>query len=476
MNSPPTKNRPIHLSEVIEVEREIDDVFRYLLDFSTIEQWDPGVYRAHKTTPGPVQAGTRFEIDLNLPLGRQPMSYELVHVVPGKALVLKGTGVGFTVKDTITLEPTGTGRTRIHYSAELAFTGARRLLAPAMQPLLQRIGRKAVNGLKTALTISPPMAPKPHITLEERLLVPAAANFTERGYLKMANKGLSECMHGKTAVVTGPTSGLGLASACELARLGARVALVGRDRARLETARKAIQDFSGCSDGDLPLYCADLSLLADVRRVAGEILNAEKNLDVVINNAGALFSDRQETPEGHERALAINLLAPWLLTNALLPRLKASNAHVINVASGGMYLQPVQLRDMQYRQGKYDGSKAYARAKRAMVDTTEHLAAMHPDVRFNAMHPGWAATPGVSKSLPGFEKVIGKRLRDSRMGADTIIWLASSTEASKASGYFWFDRVARPTAVIAGTATSPADRHQLIAWLEQTTGEEASAA
>lgn len=461
-------NRTTTLHEVIDVERNIEDVYRYLLDFSTIEQWDPGVYRSRKIDAGAPQVGTRFDITLNLPSGRQPMQYRLIEAQPNKLLVLHGEGQGFSAVDTITFETTRAQHTRISYTAELSFEGARNLVQPALGPLLRRIGRKAVDGMHTALSVEAPIhTSSPGARLSERLLLPAARNFTERGYLRMPNKGLSERMDGKTVIVTGPTSGLGLATAYELARLGARVALVGRDEQRLQEAQKTIQDFSGCEAGNLPVYRADLSLLSEVRRVANDIRKAEKRIDVLVNNAGALFNQRRETTEGFECALAINLLAPWLLIHELLPTLKESRAHVINVASGGMYLQPVRLDDMDYLQGRYDGSKAYARAKRALVDATAHLAAIHPEVRFNAMHPGWAATPGVSKSLPGFEKVVGKRLRDSRMGADTIVWLASSNAASQASGLFWFDREARPTSVVAGTTTSAEKGQALIEWLDR---------
>jgi len=458
-------HRSTTLHEVIEVNRPIEDVYRYLLDFSTIEQWDPGVYRSRKLDSGAPAVGTRFELMLNLPGGRQPMTYTLREAEFPHRIALDGKGANFSALDTLELSANDAQSTRISYRAELTFSGWQAAFLAGMAPLLRSIGRKAVDGLRTALSPAPRVAPQAHTRIRERLLLPAALDFTERGYLRQANKGLSERMDGKTVIVTGPTSGIGLASACEFARLGARVVLLGRDQPRLQAARNAIKAFSGCPPEQLATYTADLSLLRDAQRAAGEISSTEERIDVLVNNAGALFGDRQETPEGHERTVAINLLAPWLLSHALLPKLKATAGRIINVASGGMYLQPLRLDDMEYRNGRFDGSKAYARAKRALVVTTEHLATQHADISINAMHPGWAATPGVTKALPKFEATIGRHLRDARMGADTIVWLASSSVASTASGLFWFDRQPRPTSVVPGTATSAPDREDLICWL-----------
>jgi NAD(P)-dependent dehydrogenase (short-subunit alcohol dehydrogenase family) len=126
----------------------------------------------------------------------------------------------------------------------------------------------------------------------------------------------------------------------------------------------------------------------------------------------------------------------------------------------------VKLDDMQFRNEPYDGSKAYARAKRALVAITGHWARQHPQIFFSSMHPGWAATPGVEKSLPAFNRRMQRWLRDARMGADTMVWLASSQAPLGHSGEFWFDRQPRPTAVLPGTAVSAAQLDALLQWLD----------
>lgn len=457
----------ITLQEKIRIARPIADCFRYLADFSTSEQWDPGVYRAVKLTPGAPAAGSEFDLILNSAGRRVPMRYRLLKLEPPYRIELRGEGEGFSAHDIIRLRPLGHDRTEVDYQAELRFDGAIRHLESVLNPLMVRMGRKAVSGLQRALTHETEVAAtRTGERLAYRTLLPAAMRFTERGYLAMPNKGLSDYLDGKRVVITGATAGLGLAAACELSRLGAEVILVGRESLRLARAARQVRDFSGAAADKVHVLEAELSSLEEVRRISDVLNRSYPHIDVLINNAGALFSEHGTTVDGHERALAINLLCPWLLTEQLLPALSRSGGRVINVASGGMYLQPLKLDDMQYLKPPYDGSKAYARAKRALVAVTEHQAEKHPEIFFSSMHPGWAATPGVAKSLPAFNQRMQRWLRDARMGADTMVWLASSRAPLSATGKFWFDRRPAPTSVLRGTQTGTRQRAELINWLQ----------
>nr|NIS43200.1 SDR family NAD(P)-dependent oxidoreductase [Desulfuromonadales bacterium] len=136
----------------------------------------------------------------------------------------------------------------------------------------------------------------------------------------------------------------------------------------------------------------------------------------------------------------------FLLTNLLIPRLiESAPSRIINVSSGGMYSQRLSISNLQNDQGEYKGSAAYARTKRGQVILTEMWAEQLADkgVTVSSMHPGWADTPGVAKSLPGFYKLTKPILRTAAEGADTIVWLAAAAEASE-TGRFWHDRRARP--------------------------------
>jgi len=300
--------------------------------------------------------------------------------------------------------------------------------------------------------------------LQDHLIVPGLLGFTNLGYHwhKRKWKPLAVSLRGRTAVVTGATSGLGRAAAMQLARLDARVVLVGRNADKAEATRREIAAATG--NANVAVALADLSLLSDVRKLAQQLLANEPRIHVLVNNAGVLLDQRTTTAEGNETALATNLLAPFLLTELLLPRLReCAPSRIINVSSGGMYTSGLALDDMQYEQGAYDGARAYARTKRALVVLTELWAQQleHSGVVVHAMHPGWAETPGVAGSLPLFHTVTRRLLRTADQGADTITWLAAAPEAAQSSGAFWLDREPHTTHVFPGTDPSPQERQRL---------------
>jgi NAD(P)-dependent dehydrogenase (short-subunit alcohol dehydrogenase family) len=251
-------------------------------------------------------------------------------------------------------------------------------------------------------------------------------------------------MTGRTVVVTGGSSGLGKATAVALARLGATVHLVVRDLAK---GRAAVTDIRGEVPGsEVLLHRCDVSDLSSVRAFAAALRESVDRVDVLVHNAGALPPDRQETPDGHEVALATHVLGPLLMTELLRPVLAAAGrARVIVVSSGGMYAQGLAAEDPEYLQGSYSGTTAYARTKRMQVALTPLMQERWAGdgTAVHTMHPGWADTPGVVTSLPGFHKVMGPLLRDAATGADTIVWLAA-TEPAPGGGQFWHDRATRP--------------------------------
>lgn len=250
-------------------------------------------------------------------------------------------------------------------------------------------------------------------------------------------------MTGKICVVTGANSGLGFAATKALAAKGAHVIMACRNAERGEKARLKIQEAT--DNPHLVLELVDLSRMDDVRDFCQRLQEKYTHLDVLINNAGALFNKRQETPEGLEKTFATDLLGPYLLTRLLLPLLKAAPAaRIINVSSGGMYFGKLHLSDLQYRHRSYNGSMAYAEAKRGMMILTQlwSKALENTSITVNAMHPGWADTPGVADALPGFHQLTQLVLRDNTEGADTIVWLAVKPELNT-SGKFFFDRKPR---------------------------------
>ena len=306
-------------------------------------------------------------------------------------------------------------------------------------------------------------------TLMDRLILPGAAGFTRFGYAcrERGWNGVDDSMEGRTMVVTGATSGLGLSAARSLAGLGARVVLVGRNPEKAEVARQDVVAASG--NDNIAVQLADLGVMAEVRALAARLLKSEPAIHVLINNAAVLPDKRELTAEGLEQTFATDLLSPYLLTELLLPRLRDSApARIVNVLSGGMYLSGLEADDLEYEKGEFDGSRAYARAKRALMVLTEQWAEelVGSGVVVNAMHPGWADTPGVANSLPGFHGLMKPLLRSPEQGADTIVWLAAAPEAAQASGGFYLDREPHITTVLPGTGGDGRQRRTLRSALE----------
>jgi dehydrogenase/reductase SDR family protein 12 len=285
------------------------------------------------------------------------------------------------------------------------------------------------------------------------------AGFTNLGfqYHSLAYTEHLPSMEGKTVLITGASGGLGLAAAKRLSSLGARLIIVGRSESRLG---KALASLSPDSKA-LP---ADLSLLSEVNRLADQLISKEEQIDVLVNNVGVLLPEREVTTEGLERTLATNLAGQFALTNRLGPLLISSApSRIVNVSSGGMYAQKIEPEHLQFERGDYRGTMAYARTKRGQVILTEMWAERlrGTGVVVHAMHPGWARTAGVRRSLPTFNKLMAPLLRSPEQGADTIVWLAASDEAAGTSGGFWFDRREVPTHLSPATQETRREREQL---------------
>lgn len=263
---------------------------------------------------------------------------------------------------------------------------------------------------------------------------------------------------GKRALVTGATSGIGLAAAEGLARLGAQVHVLGRDQEKTADAvvsvRDAVRESVTEADLSAPDPVEELCDLSDLRAV-GHFVKAfcerHDTLDILVHSAGTMVSERQENPQGHELTFAIHVLAPLALTEGLRPLLAASDhARVVLVSSGGAYTTPLTpeiVDNAESTSGRYTAAGAYARTKRMQIALTEMLAERyapeHIDV--NAMHPGWVDSPGVREAMPRFQKLSEAALRTPEQGADTIVWLAAADDVVGQSGKLWHDRAARST-------------------------------
>jgi dehydrogenase/reductase SDR family protein 12 len=265
-----------------------------------------------------------------------------------------------------------------------------------------------------------------------------------------------DALRGKVALVTGGSAGLGLATVTGLARLGATVHLVVRDEVRGQRAAERVR--AAVPGAELRVDRCDVSDLSDVRRAAPGL--AAAGPDVLVHNAGVLPSARSVTADGHELALATHVLGPFLLT-ALLA---GSVGRVQFVSSGGMYAQRLRWDEPV----PYNGTTAYARTKRMQVV----LAGLWADhgVDAHAVHPGWAATPGLTRSLPAFGTLLGPLLRTPEEGADTSVWLAAAPDEVAGTGRFWHDRRPRPQHYVPWTREDADDRTHLWARCMALTG------
>jgi len=252
-------------------------------------------------------------------------------------------------------------------------------------------------------------------------------------------------LRGKTVVITGPTSGLGEQVARQLALTGANLVLVARNE---EKCARVINEIAPLCTGSKPVFVrAEMGDLESVRSACAAIQQQFTRIDVLIHNAGALLNTRQVSPQGIEQTIASHVVGPFLMTTLLLPLM--NGGRVVTVSSGGMYSSGLPVFDkgetLEMPAHKYGGSKQYAIAKRAQVTLTEMWATRVLQTEFVSMHPGWADTPGVQESIPGFRRVTAPILRTASEGADTIAWLAAVSPLPGRNGTFWSDREIRPT-------------------------------
>ena len=256
-------------------------------------------------------------------------------------------------------------------------------------------------------------------------------------------------MNGKVVLITGGTSGIGKAAAKALAGMGAEVVVAGRNRQKGEGALQEIRSESG--NNRVSLLLADLAAQAEVRRLAKEFRASHARLDVLVNNAGLYKTRRTETPDGIEMTLAVNYLAPFLLTNLLLDLLKKSApSRVINVSSEAERWGKIDLDDLQSER-RYRGFPVYGKSKLANIMFTYELAERlrGTGVTANCMHPGSVNT-NMGKNERGVGILLFRAfkpfMRTPKKGADTLVYLAASPDVQGRTGEYFIDReVATPS-------------------------------
>ncbi|XP_022103288.1 dehydrogenase/reductase SDR family member 12-like [Acanthaster planci] len=303
-------------------------------------------------------------------------------------------------------------------------------------------------------------------------IIKGLREFCRSGYESAAKnfkpEDLSIDLSSQSFMITGANSGIGKCTAYELAKRGGTVHMVCRSEARGQEAQKEIKESSG--NEKVHLHIVDMSQPKRVYEFATQFRESGNTLNVLVNNAGCMVNTREVTEDGLEKNFATNTLGTYILTMSLLPLLRDTpGSRVVTVSSGGMYTQKLSLSDMQCeRVSNFDGTMVYAQNKRQQVVMTEMWAKSHPAVHFSVMHPGWADTPAVRTSMPGFHRQFKNRLRSPEQGADTLVWLSAARAVlQQPSGQFYLDR--KPVAKhlsFAWTKSSDAEKEKLMQILE----------
>ncbi|HEY3448235.1 MAG TPA: SDR family oxidoreductase [Myxococcales bacterium] len=260
---------------------------------------------------------------------------------------------------------------------------------------------------------------------------------------------MAKDLEGKVFLVTGATEGIGKAAALEFAQRGADLTVVGRNREKTERVLSELR--AAASGSPVEMLLGDMSVMAEVRRVAGEFKAKKDRLDVLVNNAGAIFAKKQVSSDGLEMTFALNHLGYFLLTNELFELLeKSPGSRVVSTSSGAHFMGKLDLTDVARCEKGYSTWRAYGDSKLANVLFTRELARrLGEGHAANCIHPGWVHTGFAMNNKGIMANIVGATAslfaRTPKKGAETIVWLATAPDASGVNGQYLHDLKVYPT-------------------------------
>jgi len=292
------------------------------------------------------------------------------------------------------------------------------------------------------------------------------SEYTKQGYQTAAKSfregDLDVDLKDRSIMVTGANSGIGKVCALEVAKRGATVHMVCRNKERGEAAQKEIIETS--KNQNVLLHICDISQPKQVYKFAAGFVEAKTPLNILMNNAGCMINDRQQI-EGMESNFATNTLGTYILTKTLIPLIaQSTQPRILTVSSGGMLTHKLDHEDLYHdKMKKFDGTMVYAQNKRQQVVMTEYWARKYPNIYFASMHPGWSDTPAVQTAMPSFREKLINRLRTPEEGADTLVWSCCYKNLENNDQY--------PSGCFLQDRTSVA-KHLPLAWSKNTQDDE----
>ncbi len=444
------------VKKTITIGMPVEKVFQYVMDFSQLYEWDDHVIQGQRIDLGPIHVGSKFQFIYSIAGQLQTVEYTLEELKTNRLLRLKCVAPNFHAIDEISFQSANAENTTVTYQADIKINS--RITDLLFRPIMNRIGDRVVARLKEVLEKKDrqllPGKPLHVLTVPYR--------FSAKGWNHRRKQFSATNTRPKTILITGPTSGLGRSATFSLAGKGCNLILVGRNSVKLKALEKELRQRN--FEKEIHLYNCDMQNLVTVNQMCDQIRADKRELDVIINNAGALFSEAHAI-EGIERTTVVDLIAPWTIC-CRLPGQIVSGGCIINVSSGGMYGSKLSISELKNPKVPFSGSKAYAAAKRAMhVFSTGLNAEFEPrGIRVHSMHPGWADTPGVLNSLPKFHTITKRWLRTSFQGADTVVWLAMHNPVP--GGRFWLDRQVQPDHILKSTRGEENDYKELRTFLD----------
>jgi len=306
------------------------------------------------------------------------------------------------------------------------------------------------------------------------------ASFTQVGYRwrSLSWPAFEPDFRGQHWLVSGGSGGIGRHVVLSAARAGATVTAVARSASKLAQLGR---DAEAAGIRGVDTECCDFALQSDTERLLGRLAASGRRFDVLVNNVGVLLDDHTLTAEGRETSFVTNLLSHYQLTEGLLRLglLREPGATVINMTSGGGYNVPLMVAMLNVTDpARYNGVAAYGFHKRAQIVLNQHWRDRYGGrgIAFYVMHPGWADTDGVKRSLPRFRKILRPILRNEASGADTALWLAGTRPPQPEEELVWFDRAVRPAHVYERTRVGGDAPQALVACLDAELGRQAAAA